>query len=243
MAGRVIADGMKVELREKLSDRDIQLGKTPKTYASRILEITDDEDIISIAMPMEQSRLIPLAKGDTFDAFFYTAKGLYQANILIQERYKDGNIYTLQCEILTELKKYQRRQFFRLVKSIPVKYMSIKDEERDEILKKPEIIDSVMKSYVNSEAISIDVSGGGIRIVGDKLLTKSSSLIVNFNIGTDTGIRYFRLLAKIIKSEELLAKKGKFENRLEFLNITDEDREILIKYIFEEERKLRRNAR
>ena len=47
----------------------------------------------------------------------------------------------------------------------------------------------------------------------------------------------------MLKSEPLANREGSFENRIQFVNMENEDRESIIKYIFEEERKLRRKER
>ncbi len=238
---RIIAEGMKVDLKEILNEKELKDGRTARTYVSQILEIKDDENM-KLAMPMVQGRLIPLAKGEKFEAFFYTAKGLYTTRILILERYKTGNIYSLDIEILAELKKVQRRQYFRLEKSIPVMYTQITEQERDSILKGDLRVEDVVMNSIYSEGVSLDVSGGGMRLVGDLKIDKATPLILNFNIAMDSGVKNFKLLANTIKSEQLGMRRDKFEERVEFLNITPEDREVLIRYIFEEQRKSRRNT-
>lgn len=241
MAG-IVTEGMKVDLKEILGEREISEGKEPKTYASQILEIKNEKRML-LAMPMIQGRLIPLAKGERFDAYYYTNKGLYTAQINILERYKSGNIYSLDVAVITELKKFQRRQFFRLEKSIPVMYTEVTERERDDILEENKSLEDVIMNSLYSEGVSLDVSGGGMRLVGTLAVDKDKPLIVSFATPTAKGMKSFKLLARTIQSEKVNGRKDRIEHRIEFLNISPEDREELVRYIFDEQLKGRRNTK
>jgi c-di-GMP-binding flagellar brake protein YcgR len=53
----------------------------------------------------------------------------------------------------------------------------------------------------------------------------------------------FDIMAKVIYSKKIENRPGYFENRVKFEYITKTTREEIIKYIFDEERKNRKNSK
>ena len=125
-----LSEGDKIEFKEILLLSEEQTGKRPSTYASQILDFDkDDDNVISVSMPVSKGHLVPLPKGSVFDTYFYTEKGLYRCKCRILDRIKTDNIYSINISLETELKKFQRRQYFRLEKTIPIIYTELSDEE------------------------------------------------------------------------------------------------------------------
>jgi c-di-GMP-binding flagellar brake protein YcgR len=62
---------------------------------------------------------------------------------------------------------------------------------------------------------------------------------MEIQIGND--LRKMLLGADIVSSGRIINRLGVYEHRAEFNDITQKDREALIKYIFEQERRRRRN--
>ena len=92
-----ISAGDKVEL------KGFNKEKEPVSYMSQIMDVSDDYTI-RIGMPIVKGKIIPLPKGAKFDAFFYTSKSIYRSKIVVSERYKSGNIYTM--DIVLETKRF-----------------------------------------------------------------------------------------------------------------------------------------
>ena len=53
----------------------------------------------------------------------------------------------------------------------------------------------------------------------------------------------YKLLGRVLYSEELASRPGSYEHRIQFVNIMNDERESIIKFIFEEERKIRRREK
>ena len=90
---------------------------------------------------------------------------------------------------------------------------------------------------------TIDISGGGLRFTGDTLVEKGNKLAVVFDIDYEGNIERYLLAADVIMSFAIPQHHGMYEHRVEFKDISKENREMLIKYIFQEERKIRKNNR
>jgi c-di-GMP-binding flagellar brake protein YcgR len=50
----------------------------------------------------------------------------------------------------------------------------------------------------------------------------------------------YSVIGRVIMSNALEGRVGEYRNHVQFVNIKDRDREGIIRYIFEEERKIRR---
>lgn len=84
-----LSEGDKIEFKEILLLSEEQTGKRPSTYASQILDFDkDDDNVISVSMPVSKGHLVPLPKGSVFDTYFYTEKGLYRCKCRILDRIK-----------------------------------------------------------------------------------------------------------------------------------------------------------
>jgi len=85
---------------------------TPKVYQSRVIDILT-EDTLEIEMPLEQSKLVLLPIDSEYEMIFYGESGLYQCYARITDRYKSNNVYMLVMELISDLSKYQRREYYR----------------------------------------------------------------------------------------------------------------------------------
>lgn len=222
-----------------------------KQYVSQVLDLVED-NIAIVSMPMEGGRVIPLPVGDKYEGFFYTSKGMFKCQVEVTDRYKDGNMYVMVIQFLSEFEKYQRRQYFRLDLLKNINFRLITPQE-DIIRKKVEEdkFDSEITrhKYVNTlhalevawnEGTATDISGGGMRFNAQVPKTNEESVIVKIDFSV-TGKEYsYELKADIIATSSMVNKPGYYEYRVKFTDIGKVERENLIKYIFEEERKRRK---
>lgn len=242
MVNRLITEGNKIDFTEVLTQIQERDGMVANTYASQVLDIEENGNL-RVSMPIVRQRLVPLSKGKIYDACFYTSKGLYQSKVVIIDRFKNDNLYTMEIRLETDLAKYQRRQYYRLEKVLPVYYTSVSEEDYKFITENEEIPESLMDMSVYESGSTVDISGGGLRFVGGIQIERGDKMLVVFEVMVDGQTIKYMLLASVIMSFELPNSPKRFEHRVEFKNISDKHREILIKYIFEEERKIRKNRR
>ena len=89
----------------------------------------------------------------------------------------------------------------------------------------------------------VDISGGGLRFVSRKSFTEGNVLYLRFRLSINDQEKEFRLAAKVISSKEIEKRQNEYENRVKFLYMDNTTREEIIKYIFDEERKNRKNGK
>lgn len=226
-------------------------GSDSKVYLSQILDIVDDETL-NIAMPMEHGRVIPLSVDELFDMRIYTQKGLYQTKVKVTDRFRKSNIFILVVHIESNLVKQQRREFYRLQCLMDVKYREISEQELllETRVSKGEFeteedkqnciaaLDKIKNEYILGTVL--DISGGGVRFLSNKQHEKTSTIQLSLQFPDNP--RKVRLIkGEIIASVPMISNTGKYEHRSQF-RITKDERESIIKFIFEEERRQRKKG-
>ncbi len=239
---KILAIGNKIELINVRSQMmaEINGDEDKKIYYSQVCELID-ESRLKISMPIEGAKVVPLSVNSRYDACFYATGGLYQCRVVVVDRYKEDNVFMLVIEIVTELQKYQRRQYYRLGCTMDIKYRLIEKEEMEEYFNLKNKEDFARK-YPLSDAIALDISGGGIRFVSREKHTKDSEIFLLIKITYDGKEKMYGILGKVISLERAKNKNILYEYRVEYKNIEGSIREQLIKFIFEEERKQRKRA-
>lgn len=206
-----------------------------KVYTSKIYDILDEEHI-EILMPMDGSKLILLPVDGEYQFCFYTQKGLYQCFVRIAERYKDNNVYILLCEVTSKLAKHQRREYYRYGCILPLRTRDLMDEE----IKMVENKDYHMQQGLPLTASTIlDMSGGGLRFKSPVAYKVGDQIATCFTLSMHGKEKEYELVGEVLACKEQETAKGTFEHRLKFTYIENKDREEVIRYIFEEERKKR----
>ena len=238
MGNRLLKTGDKIEFRDIISAEELDSGIKPRVYVSQIFEIYPSGNL-NVAMPISKGQLVPLSRGKRFETFFYTSKGMYQCKCVIVDRHKTDNFYTLEVEIQTDLQKYQRRKYFRLEKTMPVYYVELTDEDYTTILETHHFPERLKNLNMFCEGTVLDISGGGMRFVGKVPAENGKIVLIMFDIVDGNKVKKIRLPASVILSFKPVGRAGIYEHRVEFQNISREYRELLIRYIFEEERKKR----
>lgn len=204
-----------------------------KVYVSKIYDIMPGNKL-QIAMPILEGKIVPLALNDKYTACFYTAKGLMQCNVLITARYKSGNLFFLEILMLGELAKVQRREYYRYKCTIAAKIRVVSDEEYETGVTEDISVPEEMLPW--EDAKFIDISGGGAKLVQKTDLEKNEVVKVKFAVNVLGDALFFNLFARILSSTGYKGRTDIYEQRIEFLKISHEDRDKIIRFIFENER-------
>lgn len=221
-------------------------GEPPHIYKSQLLDFFENGDI-EISMPSEngQIRLLPL--GLRYELVFYTKSGLYRGYGEVKERYKTDNRFMLRVALHTPLNKYQRREYYRLNCAMEAAFYIINkeiamlehtDEIETALRESEEAAGEKMSAYVR------DISGGGMRFVTDVELPEDSYILVYIRLGEKAQDAVYPIVGRVISSGKVEdVTSAKYEQRVEFILKDSRVREDIIRFIFKEERKARRNRK
>ena len=210
-----------------------------KTYKSQVFDI-ESEDRIKVAMPFEQGKMVLLPVDEEFNLCFYTPNGLYQCLGRVSDRYKSDKIYVLVMDLTTDIRKYQRREYYRLNCVLDMKSTMINQADVASFSEKVHFIDT---DLTFDNGTMVDISGGGARFISKVKYPKDSNILFTFNLFVNDMNTAYKLLGKVLVSQEIANREGEYEHRIMFVNIMNDDRENIIKYIFEEERRIRRREK
>lgn len=226
---------------------------TENTYTSQLLDY-DGLRTAKISMPIYEGKVIPLELEDEFDLCFFNAAGLYRCRAKVIKRLREGNIHMAMMTFLSLPKKYQRRQFYRLDCHIPVRYRVISEQEKTlrdflntTVFEDPALMEAYerkLEEYQKGaqEAVLTDISGGGIRFQCRQVVEPGDLVEVEIPLAMPDGMRSFQSVVKVVSQIDLPGENNS-EERCEFDHIGRQEREMIVKYVFEEQkRRLRKES-
>ncbi|MDD6327097.1 MAG: flagellar brake domain-containing protein [Eubacteriales bacterium] len=229
-----ISLGNKIEL-IKL-EQVIRNDANKQVYISKVYDILDD-GVLQIAMPIYDGKIVPLPVNEKFSANFYTEKGLLQCNIIITSRYKSGNLFFMDIALLSELRKVQRRAYYRYNCLLDAKIRTVSEHEY--ATGKPDMKDDVPVEVLWNPVKILDISGGGARITSKVFMERNTIVKISFVLMILDDVAIFDLYANILASTPIKNRPEFFEQRMEFMKIGQDERDKIIRFIFESERMAR----
>jgi len=175
-----------------------------KTYKSSLFDFLSENEI-EIAMPTDEGRMVMFNVGFECQFYFYTSRGLYTCETVITNRYKKDNFYLLSARIKTPLKKFQRREYFRLECLIDFAYYKIPNEVAE--LETTEDLFEVIAdpAYIEHKKLARtkDLSGGGIRFTAMEDLEIGSKVLIVIRLSNNKVDHMFYLVTDIIACEPI----------------------------------------
>lgn len=232
MISKFIKEGDKVELTSL--EKSFNLEDNNKIYYSKIYEILS-EDYIEILMPMEKTKLLLLPVGGEYNMVFYTAGGLYQCFATVADRYKNNNIFILRMELTSNLRKYQRREYYRFSCVLDMRARTLEENELEAIESDHSV--QIQEELPLKRSVIVDISGGGLRFMADCRYEEGSLIYCSYNLSNGKNSKKYEIIGKVLAAKELDSRPGTFEHRVQYHNIDVNTREEIIRFIFEEERK------
>lgn len=246
MNSNIVKIGDKIDIRIlQQVEQGKKTGERPPAYHSKVQNILKDGSM-EVEVPTAGGKSISLPAGIRLEFVFYTRNGLYRCVTHIKERYIRDNLYLLRIEPKTPLEKFQRREYYRFECVMDMLYMPITEEEVA-IKKIEEVKEHHRLKYpedLPKEAIAVDLSGGGIRFVGYEPGERGDYLLLTIRLENESMDYLLEVVGRVLTCQrvEARAKEKKYEYRVQFLMKDQREREMIIKYIFEQERRSRQKG-
>ena len=179
MLSKYINVGSKIELelieRTKTSTNEINT----RRYYSQVYEILS-EDRLEILMPMEKTKLLLLPVDSEYNMVLYGQSSLYQCFARVVDRYKSNNIYILVVELSSNLRKYQRREYYRFSCALEMCSRTLEKEEIQSVEEKAPI--DLTPGLPLKRSVIVDISGGGIRFVSSQQYEEGSVIYCSYHL-------------------------------------------------------------
>lgn len=236
---KYVVPGCRVDL-QPINHAATRQGETEsvKVHRSQVLDVLS-EDRIEIAMPQEKTKLILLPIDGEYDLYFYSESGLYQCYARVVDRYKNKGMYVLVLDLISNLRKHQRREYYRYSCALEMNSRQIQEEEELNLADKDR--DDLMPELPLKRSIVADISGGGLRFVADYAYEVGSTILCKYRLQIGKQMKEYSIKSKVLAVKELENRKGAFEHRVQYIDMDSGDREEIIKYIFDQERKALKN--
>jgi c-di-GMP-binding flagellar brake protein YcgR len=252
MLREVLTLGDKIDIR--LLDKNGKPAQNGKTLVSKLMDFLD-ADVISITTPFSQGRTIPLEVGEYYNLCFYTDKGLYQCRGVALNNHREDKSIMSVIRITSNLEKFQRRQYYRLECIQDITYRIISEEEElleqkliENALGDPEVLSEIRLKLIELDGDWLcgsmtDLSGGGAKFTSEQQHHVGEKLKMKLELTSEEENKVIILDATVMHSGMIINRRDIFEHRVKYINISRKDREALIRYIFEQERKRRKYER
>ncbi len=223
------------------SDIEENIEEDRSIYISSVFGITKKEEII-FHIPTRKGHTVTIPMNVPFLAVFNTKKGMFQLSGEITKRGRLENFPVYVFVPSTKLQKVQRRDYYRFQCLIPIKVLPIPKDVA--ILPNMELVEDDLEKYGNTygspvEGTILDISGGGAKFRAKTDVATDKFMYVSFRLKSNQINQVINVIARRVKSD-YKDDIGFYEHRIEFLFKEPEDRETIIKYIFDEDRRLRK---
>lgn len=236
MIEKYVKPGQRVEMKA-VKRTSLKEDQTERVYVSKVYDIISD-DQIEIEMPIEQTKLILLPVDGEYEIFFYAGAVLYECVGRVIDRYKTNNVYILLFEIETNLRKHQRREYYRYNCALDMETRSLCEEEIFDAGDKKDVF-RLVPGLPLQRSIIVDISGGGLRFISDAVYEAGSMIVCRYQLFVKGQSKTYEIVGKVLSVKELDNRKGSFEHRVQYLNVNNQTREEIIQFIFDEERRHR----
>ena len=204
----------------EVNDR-IEVVTQTKNYKTLIIDIQDDS--LKINLPVNDGEYLMLHIGEKIEMNSYLDDGrCFSFYSKVISRGKEGNVLYYKISEPFDIKKIQRRNYFRVGLFDTIEYKIITNINKDEF-----------DSIPYKEGFMVDLSGGGLKLKVKDNIKKEDLLLIKMKI---KGI-LIELKCNIVRIEST-ADKEKLCG-LKFLDITPVQTDIIIQGLFELVRKQR----
>lgn len=200
-------------------------GKLDIGFVSQLEGFADD-NIVKISAPIYESKVYPVKVNSYIEAYlFHAANQIYRIAGYVTDRNVIDNIALLYVRVTEKPEKIQRRQYFRFECKIPVEFSM---EEPDK-----------QNTTIGFSGYTIDVSGGGLSCVTDKMPALNSIVRGCMLLGTYN----LEFKGKVVRcNKEIRNEEIKYISSISFVDIDHKDRERVISFIFNKQRELLRRG-
>jgi c-di-GMP-binding flagellar brake protein YcgR len=204
----------------KVNDR-IEVVTEKKIYKTLIIDVQDD--FLKINLPVNDGEYLMVHIDEKIEMNSFSDDGrCFGFYSKVISRGKEGNIIYYKVSKPFDIKKIQRRNFFRVGLLDTIEYKIITDINKEEFDNLP-----------YKEAFMIDLSAGGLKLKVNDDVKKDDSLLIKMEI---KGIKV-ELKCDIVRIESATYKEKTCG--LKFLDITPVQTDIIIQGLFELVRKQR----
>ena len=207
-------------------------------YLSQITRIDNQE--IQVTLPIKKETLIPLPVGTKLEVIYTDQVAKYKFDTQVLSRQMEGNIGTCKLQYPSKVEKIQRRDFVR----VPI---------RETVYYRRLIVDSIngqINDLINlgydeaeqndfQEAVTEDISGGGVLLVVDKYIPLDVFIELKFDV---KELSFQKVLGKVVRIDELPNRSDRLGLGIEFINFNRSKQDEIVQWVLQKQLELHRKG-
>lgn len=193
-------------------------------YAKSILQEVN-EDSIAIGVPMIKSDGVPLREGEEYTFSLAHEDGLYYFQSKVLGTKMSGNVLLYLISWPVEIKRRQRRNYFRLPCNLEANYKVITEDADSS---------SEIEEEEDEKGLVVNLSGGGLLLVTSRSLLPGTLLYLHLILQCKKGKKEMRLKGRVVRSSPLKVNNKTLRYRcgVEFVEISEKERDKIISFLF-----------
>lgn len=191
-------------------------------YFSMVQDVPQEDEIV-ITLPVFKGKPVVLSLGQKVKINFFRERGQFYFFAEVIDRPKSGSVHLIRLKQVSQIHRLQRRNFYRLKINMPVFFRTIEEDS-------PQNEAHYLKAY------TVDISGGGVRILTNHELKLGQRVECVIPIEEKQKLTVEGLVIRITAS---LDEGYKYDVGIKFTEILEAKRDKIIQFIFEQQRKFR----
>lgn len=216
---------LELEIRERDNEQEF------RTFVSEFEWMQEDGALV-IAAPIYEGNVYPVRIGTPMNVYFSQKDGEKAGQFRFKARVTGRgviqNLAMLKIVMDSRIESIQRRQYFRQECSAPIQFRVVDTMNP-----------AMNKGIPFIASITRDLSGGGLCMYLEEKIDKDELVECELTLEEEI-VRFYGKVLRVTRLET--EGKFKFEAGIAFRKIENKEREAVIKYIFKEQRKLRKKG-
>jgi len=204
--------------------------KNDKTLVSQF-EYSEGNNYVVFQTPVYKGVYFNLRINTLLNVIFVHKDKVYSFRGVVVKKFTVNELPFVKVEVISEIVNIQRRSDYRLECTLQIKYREVELEGLKLIPKKEEF----------TSTWTVNISGGGICIVLNEELPVNTYLECVVDLEENLSVGFIGKIVRIEKIEDESAYY-KYRAGMSYQVINNKDREAVVKFIFKEQRKLRRKG-
>ncbi|SDY83825.1 c-di-GMP-binding flagellar brake protein YcgR, contains PilZNR and PilZ domains [Proteiniborus ethanoligenes] len=218
----MVIDSLHINVGDKIQISRIENSKI--NHSSQVLDILNEKEYV-IAGPIRRSTIVHISINSIIEITYYKEnKGKFVFKAIVTEKIEKG-IYKLVIKRIGDIKRIQDRNYFRLELSLKV-------------VKRFETKENGVNTILVETCKTKDISGGGVRLFSNYKHELHDKLFLTIYIDN----KELDFLGEVVRVIDSSGNEYKYEIGVKFADVISTEREIIIKYIFEQQRELRKKG-
>jgi c-di-GMP-binding flagellar brake protein YcgR len=217
-------------------------------YRSFVENTDADGAILYVSAPMRDGQPVPMTQGREMDVFFYRENGKYSVltQVLEMRKNKRTGQLTVLLEVMSDTRKEQRREFYRLSAALDIEVRYLPNELVKTMpvtfdrLQNPSEYEGAVLEFFNAaqpeqNILSRDISIAGLSLRTNKRYKMLDLMALKIHIRWPRGVDKPILALGEVRRVQYHPDSKKFFTGVAFYGAFSQ-RELITKYVYEQQK-------